>query len=603
MADENSGIDRDRRIIEDAQAKGRLATLGAYFRLSGPGWLQSAITLGGGSLGSSLFLGVLAGFALLWLQPLAMIMGIIMLSAIGYVTLSTGERPFDAINKHINPVLGWGWILATLMANCVWALPQFSLATAAIKQNLLTNLAQNQSMSPLQMDLTIGACVMVLCVIVVWFYNSGGFGLKIFNTLIKLMVAGIVLAFVGVVVIMSLNGALDWGKIGGGLIPDFSLFWTPAETFDVHIAAVSEEFRNFWTSRIVSQQQDVMIAAAATAVGINMTFLLPYSMLKRKWDKNFRGLAIFDLSTGLFIPFILATGCVVIASASQFHTQAAPGFLGEKDQSGQLIAADKKFVGQYNAIVTARVKMELGERAVATMSADQKILLVEGKSKDELKQLKQQKGDEAFAALSAKDKTDLLDSLPKPDKRMAAMLVKRDSGHLAASLTPLTGKTVSDYVFGLGVIGMAISSIIILMLINGFVICAMFGAESKGWLFRLGTLMPCVGMLAPVLWAGKTKMWLVMPTSIINFTVLPIAYFAFYMMMNQKSLMGDNIPKGLKRLLWNFLMTVAAGSAAVGSVWTLWLKMRWNGIYIAIGFTVLVILVHFIFPRKKRLVA
>ena len=27
-----------------------------------------------------------------------------------------------------------------------------------------------------------------------------------------------------------------------------------------------------------------MIAAAATAVGINMTFLLPYSMLARGWD-------------------------------------------------------------------------------------------------------------------------------------------------------------------------------------------------------------------------------------------------------------------------------------------------------------------------------
>jgi len=45
----------------------------------------------------------------------------------------------------------------------------------------------------------------------------------------------------------------------------------------------------------------------------------------------------FDLSTGLFVPFILATACVVIASASQFHTQPAEGFFGEKDEKGQLI--------------------------------------------------------------------------------------------------------------------------------------------------------------------------------------------------------------------------------------------------------------------------
>ena len=599
MAEENSGIERDRRIIVDAQKKGRLATLGAYFRLSGPGWLQSAITLGGGSLSSSLYLGVLAGFAVLWLQPLAMIMGIVMLSAISYVTLSTGERPFDAINKHVNPVLGWGWILATLMANCVWALPQFSLATGAIKQNLLTDLAQNKSMTAMQMDLTICACVMVLCVIVVWCYNSGGFGLKIFNTLIKLMVAGIVLAFVGVVVIMSLKGVIDWGQLGGGLIPDFNLLSAPAKTFDVHIAAIGEQFQGFWTSRIVSQQRDVMIAAAATAVGINMTFLLPYSMLKRKWDKSFRGLAIFDLSTGLFIPFILATGCVVIASASRFHAQAEPGFLGEKDEAGQLVVPNEDLAGKYKGLVRARVETELGQRAVATMSADQKILLVEGKSRTELKKLEQQKGAEAFAALSGKDKDDLLDSLPEPDKRMAAMIVKRDAGDLAVSLEPLTGKTVADYVFGLGVIGMAVSSIIILMLINGFVVCEIFGVESKGWPFRFGTLMPCIGMLAPLIWAGKTKMWLAMPTSIIGITVLPIAYFAFYMMMNQKSLMGDNMPRGLKRLVWILLMSVAACFAATASVWSLWLKLKWWGIAIAVGFTLLAILVHFIFPRKK----
>ena len=30
---------------------------------------------------------------------------------------------------------------------------------------------------------------------------------------------------------------------------------------------------------------------------------------------------MFDLSIGLFVPFFIATGCVVIASASQFHVQ------------------------------------------------------------------------------------------------------------------------------------------------------------------------------------------------------------------------------------------------------------------------------------------
>ena len=101
-------VDAEVEAIRAAQQAGPLATLGTYLRLSGPGWLQSAITLGGGSLASSLYLGVLAGFSMLWLQPLAMALGIVMLSAIAWVTLSTGERPFRAINQHVSPVLGWG---------------------------------------------------------------------------------------------------------------------------------------------------------------------------------------------------------------------------------------------------------------------------------------------------------------------------------------------------------------------------------------------------------------------------------------------------------------------------------------------------------------
>jgi Mn2+/Fe2+ NRAMP family transporter len=120
-------------MLLDARAKGRGATFKAFLRLSGPGWLQSGITLGGGSLSSCLYLGTLVGFSFLWLQPIAMILGIVMLSAIAYVALSTGRRPFGAINEHVNPVLGWGWLLAAMMANMIWSMPQFGLGIAAIR--------------------------------------------------------------------------------------------------------------------------------------------------------------------------------------------------------------------------------------------------------------------------------------------------------------------------------------------------------------------------------------------------------------------------------------------------------------------------------------
>ena len=52
----NTEIDRERQLLLDAKQKGSWATFKSYIKLSGPGWLQSGITLGGGSLSSSLYL-------------------------------------------------------------------------------------------------------------------------------------------------------------------------------------------------------------------------------------------------------------------------------------------------------------------------------------------------------------------------------------------------------------------------------------------------------------------------------------------------------------------------------------------------------------------
>ena len=140
MNDEKAASSREEVLLDTAQTAGPLAKAAIYTRLSGPGWLQGAITLGGGSLAGALYLGVLMGTEMMWLQPVAMILGVVMLSAISYVTLSTGERPFYTIKTRISPVLAWGWLIATIMANIVWCLPQFALGTAAVQDNLIPSL-------------------------------------------------------------------------------------------------------------------------------------------------------------------------------------------------------------------------------------------------------------------------------------------------------------------------------------------------------------------------------------------------------------------------------------------------------------------------------
>ena len=520
MSDSNDNLAAEKKLLVEANQKPLLSRWGTFAKLSGPGWLQGAITLGGGSLAGSLYLGVIGGYELLWLQPLMMIFGVLMLSVIGYVTLSTGEKPFRAINKHINPVLGWGWLIAAMLANLVWAMPQFGLGTAAIQQNF-------EILDGEYGKYICAVLLFVICAAVVWAYDSGNTGIKVFEIILKVMVAIVVLSFFGVVVVMA--GELEWGEIFAGFIPNPGLLFEPASKFTEIIAQSNNP--DYWKEVILGSQRDRMVTAAATAVGINMTFLLPYSMLRKGWGKEHRGLASFDLSIGLFMPFFLATTCVMIASASQFHTKFDEGLL----DSNKATPLTKKLEGAYTKNLGAfEAQLEQGAEANET------------------------------------------------DKKLAAMLVSRDAFQLAGSLENLTGnKAVSQTVFGIGVLGMAISTIIILMLINGFAVTEMMGAEIGGMKHKIGSILPGItGALGFLfLWGdADAKFWLAVPTSVFGMVLLPIAYITFFLMINNKSLMGTSLPQGNKRIVLNIAMGVALVAATIGAGWSIWSKAGWWGI-------------------------
>ena len=536
----------ERVQLEEAQTAGLGRTLATYTRLSGPGWLQSAITLGGGSLAGSLYLGVIGGYEFLWLQPLMMILGIVMLSAIAYVTLSTGQRPFQSMNEHVSPVLGWGWLIAAMMANLVWAMPQFSLGTAALQQNLFPQYLSGDSAKII--------CVVGLFLLaagVVWFYDSPGWGVRIFEISLKAMVGLVVLSFFGVVVAMSWKGELDWAAIAQGFVPDISLLWRPVTGLSGFIDESSSPA--YWSTTILRAQRERMIAAAATAVGINMTFLLPYSMLRKGWDRAFRGLAAFDLSTGLFIPFLLATSCVVIAAASQFHAEI-----------------DEKIISQPAAEITGSYRDNLEKRVKADVSTDQPSLLDESEMNERI------------------------NALPSADRKLAYALIKRDAFDLANALEDLFGKGgLTQKIFGIGVLGMSISTIVILMVINGFCVCEMTHREGDRVVQRLGAILPGVvgglGFLA--LWGDEqAKFWLAVPTSNFGMVLLPIAYIAFFFMMNSPSLLGDAMPRGGVRIIVNAAMLVAITAASVGAGLSVWANVGWIGVILAAGFIVISVL-------------
>ena len=534
-----SQVEQDRLLINTARAKGRGPLLKSFVKLSGPGWLQSAITLGGGSLAASLYLGVIGGYGLLWLQPLAMMLGIVMLAAIAYVTLSTRRRPFEAIKTEINPALAWCWLIASMLANFVWCLPQYNLATAAIRQNLFSDAF------PLPVAVVL---VFLLAGTVSWFYESGGRGIKIFEMLLKALVMLVVVSFMVVVIVLLFKGEMPLGSLISGFIPDPSLLTNPGTEFSP-LLRVAGEGGDYWRGVIVSKQQEVMITAFATAVGINMTFLLPYSMLARGWDRDFRGLAIFDLSTSLLLPFLLATTCVVVAAATRFHAseagdakKLATPLAYQEEQTAAGDTAGAALTKGYIGLIKTRLE-SLGVEPAGERTEDDGTVV-------------RFYTDEQHA------------TIPSNERRIASSLVNRDAGHLASSLTAVFGR-YSNIIFGVGIFAMGVSTIIILMLINGFVFCEMMGQPGNATLHRIGAFAAGIfGMLGPWLFAGDAKLWLAVPTSVFGAVLLPIAYLTFFAMMNSKSLLGDARPTGLTRVVVNLVMGVSCAVALFASLYS-----------------------------------
>jgi Mn2+/Fe2+ NRAMP family transporter len=83
------------------------------------------------------------------------------------------------------------------------------------------------------------------------------------------------------------------------------------------------------------------------------------------------------------------------------------------------------------------------------------------------------------------------DDLPREDHVMAATLITRDAFDLSFSLEPLLGSAFGHIIFGIGVLGMALSSITLMMIISGFVVCEVFNRPYTGWEFRL--VLHCPG--------------------------------------------------------------------------------------------------------------
>lgn len=281
---------QERAWLAENDAKPRLGRWAGYMRKGGPGYLQSALTLGGGSASASLFAGAAFGYQLLWVAPTAMLIGMVMMMAIAHQTLSTGMRPFEAMRSFAGVKFAYGWAIGAMLASIIWHFSQYALASV-----LVTEIAA-------QADFTMskgvgGGLVLAWALITSQLFASGSKGMAWFDRLLKILIWMIVLCFAFTVA----RTGVDWAALANGIIP----FRVPADAVDA--------------AGDTTSALETIVAGLGAAVAINMVFLYPYTLLARGWGREHRKLARFDLFGGMFVPYILATGLMIIATANTIY--------------------------------------------------------------------------------------------------------------------------------------------------------------------------------------------------------------------------------------------------------------------------------------------
>ena len=93
------------------------------------------------------------------------------------------------------------------------------------------------------------------------------------------------------------------------------------------------------------------------------------------------------------------------------------------------------------------------------------------------------------SALEKEQIARIVASVSQEERKLAAMLVKPNSGQLAKSLEPLLGQRYSNLVFGIGAFSMGFSTFIVLMMINAFAVSELFGMPRSMGVKMLGACL------------------------------------------------------------------------------------------------------------------
>ncbi len=278
-------LEAEVKKLDELKTKPALFRIGGYLRMGGPGFMDSALTLGAGTMAASMLSGAIFGYRTMWVLWVSMGIGMFMMAAMARFTCG-GGIPIIAVQKRYH-----GWIVGSLMTALVGTAAvaiifnygQYSLGTHLIES--LTPLLGFEF--PRQINWVL--YMAVTSVIVLSYGRRGKRGIKFVESFMKLSIGVMLLCFGACLVLVGVN----WSELFRGVfIP-----WLPSGV----------------------EGLDLFIASSAAAIGVMDWVFFNYAGLARGWGKKHESLARFDIFVGLFLPFVIVNYLVIGVFAGTLH--------------------------------------------------------------------------------------------------------------------------------------------------------------------------------------------------------------------------------------------------------------------------------------------
>lgn len=280
-------LDAEVRRLERLRARPLPLRLAGYLRLGGPGFMNAALTLGAGTLTATMLAASTFGYSLMWLTWVSMGLGVFMMMAMARFTCRGGFAVVEVQNRYHGWIVGsmMTALVGTVFVGLVFSFGQYSLGTHLIES--LTPFLGFEF--PRQINWVL-YMALTTWLILSYGRRSGGGAQRVetamkIGILIMLVCFGICLLVVGV----------DWrAALRGIFVP-----WLPPG----------------------GPGLDLFIASSAASIGVMDWFFFNYAGLARGWGRRHESLARFDITVGLFVPFVLVNFIVASVFAATLFRQ------------------------------------------------------------------------------------------------------------------------------------------------------------------------------------------------------------------------------------------------------------------------------------------